>query len=397
MFLIFWYDLKTLINKRLITAIIALLFVGFFAGIFISSKFDGNTIQSDTIVVGVLDEDQSEYSKMILNFLDGSAYDSYINIVYKEEEQTLIELINDNKMDMYIVIPINFVQNIINIENTPVRVVINNTDISKSILIKSLLESYEKYIEAVQISCVTLYDIMADDNMTDIDIDAANTAISLELVATVLDKDSFFNRVKLYDMVNIPINNYYGYELIFLLIVYISMAYGIRIMKERQAGIILRITSTGMNTIWYIAGKLLFMQVVFIISFAIAFFIKFYNTKLFDYKGCLLCIFTALVCLAVFTTLSIMFNTMKSYLLASNMFIIFSVILGGGIIPVLYLPETMADIAKYMPNYRFITLMYEISDSALYSYIICCCLITITLAFICRYVYERKEGVPSDV
>ncbi len=53
-------------------------------------------------------------------------------------------------------------------------------------------------------------------------------------------------------------------------------------------------------------------------------------------------------------------NTFKSeggYIIFSNMLILLLTIVGGGIIPVMYLPEAIARVARFTPNYWFIKLL----------------------------------------
>ena len=53
-------------------------------------------------------------------------------------------------------------------------------------------------------------------------------------------------------------------------------------------------------------------------------------------------------------------NTFKSeggYIIFSNMLILLLTIVGGGIIPVMYLPEAIARVARFTPNYWFIKML----------------------------------------
>ena len=48
----------------------------------------------------------------------------------------------------------------IKIENTPLQILLNIEDKTKALLMKNLLEGYEKFVSAVEINCVTLYEVM---------------------------------------------------------------------------------------------------------------------------------------------------------------------------------------------------------------------------------------------
>lgn len=403
MFWIFKYDLKSLVSRKVITILILALLIVFLIGLFAYTKIqDSKPSVADKIIIGVVDMDKSQYSNMILSFFDdNNVFKNYVDIIHEDDESILDSLIDTNEIDLYIVIPKNFVQSVIDIENVPVKVVLSQADITKSILIQNLLEAYEGYIEAVQINCVVIYDIMKKDMLSEGSIDTANLEVSLELVATAIDKNSFFNRINIDEIKSIPIVKYYSYVLLYLLILYAAMAYGLRIMKEQQSGILSRFHTTGMNPAKYFIGKQLFILTVFSTVFFAIYTIKFASTHSFHFKSYIFCIIVSALFSAFFLAFSSLFTTMKSYLLASNLFIIFSVILGGGIIPLLYLPQSMIKIARFSPNYWFVMQIYSLDSkeelipftqmifgtgAVIFAFIIISCII-----------YIRKEEVLSDV
>ena len=51
------------------------------------------------------------------------------------------------------------------------------------------------------------------------------------------------------------------------------------------------------------------------------------------------------------------FKSLGSYIITANMLILLMTVAGGGIIPIMYLPEAMASVARFTPNYWFIRML----------------------------------------
>lgn len=348
------------------------------------------------IIIGVVDEDNSIYSKLILSFLeDNDVFADYAHIIYGEEDALIKDLKADH-LTLLIVIPENFASNMIRIKNMPVRVTINSSDTTKALLVQNLLSSYEEYIKAVQINCVTLYDIMEQDGLPQELIDSKNMEISYDLVSTVLGKNDFIERIVVDEIVNIPLSRYYGYELLFLIILYVSMACGIRIMKEQRAGILVRLKTTGVKTYWFLIEKLLLYSIIIWLLFAGIYAVR---TIVFLYQFSMEALLFCAMAGALFASFSIaftsFFSSMQSYLLAANMINIFVLVIGGGIIPILYLPQSMISIAKFTPNYWFIILLSAIengSPTKSLRFSLWALLFIVIFIAVGMFFYDRKEG-----
>jgi len=383
-------DIKSAFNKRAIMAFVFILLLGTGLGILFGSYFKDKGDNGDGMIrVGVVDLDQSEYSSLILDFFSESVdFSSYIEVVEEEDVDVLEHLMEESRLDLYIIIPARFVQNIINIVNTPIEVYINQTSTVKSVLVNNLLSSYEKYIKAVQVNCVALYDAMVSDGLDASVVDLANFEISLELVSVAVNKGDLFRNVAISDMVGIPLGEYYLYVMLYLVIAYIAMAYGLRLMKDYQSGLYARLVTTGTDMTWFFIGK----QLSILAAFALA------ALTMLTLKGVAACIMVLMLSMALFAVVSSMFATTGSYLLASNLGIMLSVILGGGIIPILFLPRSMARVARFMPNYWFVMVMHAVEAGGggmvvTYMAIMAGVALTLTctLSYVGKVAYSKKN------
>ena len=69
-------------------------------------------------------------------------------------------------------------------------------------------------------------------------------------------------------------------------------------------------------------------------------------------------IFSAIVVACVlFMIIARFMNSVSGYMVLGNMLILFMTIAGGGIIPIMYLPEGVLAIARFTPTYWFIKLI----------------------------------------
>ena len=59
----------------------------------------------------------------------------------------------------------------------------------------------------------------------------------------------------------------------------------------------------------------------------------------------------------VFAVFGSCFKSVASYVITANMLILLLTVAGGGIIPIMYLPEAMASVARLTPNYWFIRML----------------------------------------
>jgi hypothetical protein len=59
----------------------------------------------------------------------------------------------------------------------------------------------------------------------------------------------------------------------------------------------------------------------------------------------------------VFVVFGSCFKSLGSYIITANMLILLITVAGGGIIPIMYLPEAMASVARLTPNYWFIRML----------------------------------------
>jgi len=310
------------------------------------------------ISMGVADHDASEYSELLISyFKENTVFNSYIEIV-ADEEEALKKSFLEGELDMYLVIPEDFAANLIRINNVSMKAVINSSDTTKAVIYRNLLESYSGYITSVEAGCQTLYDIMTAEGYDTDKIDSENIAVSYDLIFTALGKDTFFEREYIERFEGISSVNYYIYSLIMLLVLYIGAFAGLSALRERLGSSQKRLATIGLSPVRIKLSKAAAYTLVCGTIMGLALFLVNTFSKVRFGTGTVLFVIAAIFagCL-LFSIFGSLFKSVGSYIITANMLILLLTVAGGGIIPIMYLPEAMAKVARFTPNYWFIRML----------------------------------------
>jgi len=352
---------------------------------------------SSMIQFGVVDKDSSVYSKLLLEYFNKSeSFHSYIHIVEGKSDE-IEKAFYNGKLDIYLEIPENFAENMIYLKHLPVKVFINATDTTKAIFLKNILESYEKYISAVEVNCVALYDTMVLSGMDSELINKKNIEISYDLIFTALGKENFFLFQENSDFPSTTILNYYIYAIISMAFVYSGLYVGFLMMKERKQGTLKRLHTIGIPI-----GRILFEKTIF--SSAVIFTIIYmtyliptlFKGDTINIKMGIVYLCAVLFCVSLAILLSGVFRKIQNYMIVGNFLGFIFCIIGGGIIPIMYMPTELVDLAKYTPNYWFIKVMLSVQKqiiNGLFLKIVLGLLISTFLFYILSWIAYCREEV----
>jgi ABC-2 type transport system permease protein len=253
------------------------------------------------------------------------------------------------------------------LENQPLKVYINANNTTEIIIVQNILESYEKYIMAVEKNVMTLYSKMEEDKLSQDIIEKANYEISLDLVMTALSRGNFFDFHEIKDSKSIGIFNYYCYVAISLLITYLTIFSGIKLMMERNSGILSRYLVSGNSMRLFLFSKvivqLIFVSLVTIINL---FLLHGYITEsvFASLQLYLLIISFYFWFIGLFFLISSVVKTRQNYLLMSNALALVMLIIGGGIIPIKYMPDNLVTLSRLTPVYWFMKGIIAIQNNA---------------------------------
>ncbi|WP_313129267.1 ABC transporter permease [Anaerocolumna sp.] len=345
-------DYKELVSNKKIIWMILLVLIIFIISTNYNAKKPQETNPVSKIQFALTNSDNSPYSKLLIEyFKESESFSSYINVVEGDREK-LLKQFQQAQFDVYLEIPENFANNLMVLEHQPVKVLINSKDPVKAVLIKNLLESYETYISAVEINCVGLYEVMSLTGMDQELIYKKNYEISLDLIFTALGKEAFFHYQEISDYPSTSVRDYYFYAFLVMAISYGALYVGYQMMKEKNLGTFSRLHTIGLSTYVIVLEKVLFSALLLILTAGTTYLIAYSVTgNTLPLKLISIIFLTVLFYISLAIFLSSIFRNVQNYMIAGNlMYFLFSII-GGGIIPIQYLPEVLKEMAKLTPNY----------------------------------------------
>ncbi len=346
-------------NKNRIMVILAVLIIFIISTYYNVSNQEGR--QADLIQFGVTDQDDSVYSRMLIEyFKESESFAAYIHIV-EGSSQELEQAFYNGKLDLYIQIPKGFTENMMYLDHLPVKVLISTADVTKGVLLRNLLDSYEKYIRAVEVNCVALFDLMEKAGMENKLILNKNIEISYDLIFTALNKEQFFQYEEITGFPGTTLLNYYSFALLSILLNFAGLYVGFQIMNEKKQGILKRLNTVGMPVGINLLEKILFSVCIIFCTVSLAYILPgLYLGNAVSLESELILLAASFFSISFAVFLSGIFYKIRSYLIAGNFLCFIFSILGGGIIPVMYLPESMMKLSAFTPNYWLIRVMLSV-------------------------------------
>ncbi|MDF2538212.1 MAG: hypothetical protein K0S76_1233 [Herbinix sp.] len=367
--------------------------------IIISTSYNKKNPEIDAVkplMLGVINKDNSSYSNLLLDYFHGSNTFSSLIQVTTGDDKVIRDAFKNGELDIYLEIPEDFAMNMIKLEHSPVKVYYQMDDTTKALLFQNVLKSYEKYISAVEVNAVGLYEIMEADGMGKELIEDANVTISMDMIFTALGKESFFRFKPVAKFPTTTVAEYYIISIIVMTLMYAGIYAGFRILREMKQGTFARLKTTKLPLFQFLTAKLLLMIMVYTIAIAVSIHIL---GKNIDTGLNLLYSFTLSCFSAVMATfLCALLQSTLRYSLAANLFVFYCIVMGGGIIPIQFLPEDIIRLSKITPIYymiKGIILLKQGQTTPVYS-IVAGLLITSVILFVVAAACFYRRSVVNE-
>lgn len=345
-------DILLLFHDRKVFVLVLSLLVVCTIGLIFGQGFS----DSETVTIGIVDNEKSSLSNMLTSyFTDNEDFNVFVNVFEGDEKQVRSEFMG-GKLDMYFVIPENFTEDMIHMRNTPVKAVVNSADKTKAVVYKNLLDAYSTYITSVEVNIEALTFLMREEGYDSSQRSSENVSISWELAFTALGKDDFFDRIDLERTSGVSLVDYYIYSVLVMLVLYGGMITGFSVLKERNSLVSVRLRTCSVSAFAQCFSKIfvntVFMSVIF--NLLCILMSSFGNIE-FSFKAGMTIVLGIFLSCLFFTILGVLIKSKGSFCFVANGLILLMTILGGGIIPVMYLPQSIVRVAQFMPNYWFIS------------------------------------------
>lgn len=314
------------------------------------------TAETGKIVLGVAKEDTSEYANLLMQYFnENEVFLKYVELI-EESEQTLKNAMTAGELDAYLVIPENFAQNMIVMENLPIQAVVSMKNPTKALVMRHVMEAYETYIEAVEVNCTALYRKMREEGFSSSELNAANMEISLELIFTALGKDDLFRRreveIKAEEVTEtVSLAEHYRWTVVYFVLLFFFLPAGMRVLELRRKGLMdrLRVMNTSRASVLFAVGLPYLVMAVAVLGF---FCSRYGITDRLPEAMLYL-----LPWLPVLLGLGLVCDTRENYLFVCSLGVILLAVLGGSLIPGEFLPDSFQKLAEVLPNHAFVSVM----------------------------------------
>jgi len=316
-------------------------------------KQEPETEKFGKISLGVAKEDTSEYANLLMTyFQENEDFLSYVELT-EAEETVLQKKLEEGKLDAYLVIPENFAQSMIQMENLPIRARVSMANPTKALILRHVMEAYKTYIEAVEVNCTALYRRMKEENFSSKELDAANFAISMDLIFTALGKDAFFKRLVVEQEIpeTLSLTEHYQYTLVYFVLLFSFIPAGLQVISLKKNGIPSRLRSMDIS-----AGSVLTAVGLPYLLFSVIFVWAVLALKGAPERALLALLFV-IPWLLFFLMAGLACKDEMPYLFLCSMLLVCLAVFGGSLIPESFLPDSFQKIAEWMPNRNFTYVM----------------------------------------
>lgn len=339
-------------NRRNIVFLIVLI-IAMISTIYYVREQEKKEATTGKIVLGVAMEDTSEYAELLLQYFnENEDFLSYIELI-EAKEQELETALAAGTLDAYLVIPEQFAESMIKMDNLPIRSKISMKNPTKALVLRHVMEAYESYIEAVEVNCTALYRCMKEKGFSSKERNAANVEISLELIFTALGKDDLFRKrlVETEENKTLSLVEHYQYTGVYFVMLFLFIPAGINILKLKRNRMLMRLKAVNVPV-----GSVLLAEGIpyMIISALLLLGVCCVKNSLDRMFPAFLLLIPWLV---VFLVLGLACKDDKQYLFICSMVLVCMAVLGGSLLPETVLPDSFQNIARWMPNRNFTYVM----------------------------------------
>lgn len=346
-----WKDLKESFLNKKIWMFFAIVSVIIIAGTYCAMK-EADKKTEAMISIGVVDQDTSRYSNMLVSyFKESKEIAKYAEIIVSTEDE--IQRLFENKQIVgYMIIPEHFVQNLISIKNTPIKVVLSTENTTITILLNNILKSYEKYISSVEVNCVGLYQIMQYEQRPQELTEKKNMDISMKLIFMALGRNELFEVHEMESADQVSLKQYYIQSVIVIILLLGSIFSGFSYLREKENKTLDRLKLAGIQEWKYIFYKVIVLcigcNLLLLLLYGIAGRLSGVWNGINGYivYGCFIS-----GCILVSMLLAYLCKSAKVYILVTGTAYFMLYIIGGGVMPMMYMPRVLYEIGQYSPVY----------------------------------------------
>lgn len=309
--------------------------------------------ENDPIEVGIVDLDQSNETKVIVNLIsETSELGNFMNIHHLSESEAE-EHIENNLISTYITFPNQFTSKLYNGESVSIPMTGNPNQPTESYIIKEIIDSATRHISAAQASILTINHYAKELNM---DHETRNDMLFAQFTDFLLytiGKDKIIDSKTLSNHATTSPIHYYGLASWFtIIIVWLLLLYNF-LYKEETIRMKQRMKLYGVTELQQLFARIFVTLCITCLlavgSFAVLTSFLTFDLFTADYVRIFLTLFIHsiifLTCLAIIDTI---IPSQKFRLLLQSLLTFILIIMSGAIVPTSYFPLSIQDILPYI-------------------------------------------------
>ncbi|WP_188453456.1 ABC transporter permease [Virgibacillus oceani] len=307
--------------------------------------------EEEPIQVGLVDLDQSEETKLVVKLIEESSQlGNYIHIK-KLSDKDAKKNIKD-KLSAYITFPKDFTDDLYKGESVALEITGNPNKSMESYLIKELLDSVARHIQAAQANILTINYFAKQLPM---DVKTRNDLVYEQFtnfVVYTIGKDKIIDEEAVANLATSSPVHYYGLASWFIVITIWLFVFYTFLTKENETRMKDRMRLYGVTVVQQVLAKIITTVGITLVFSTLAFFALQEIVEITLYTENYLRIATLMllysfVFLEIIAIFEILFIEQKLRLLIQSIFTGFVLLLSGAIIPTLYFPLYIQNLLPY--------------------------------------------------
>ncbi len=302
--------------------------------------------------VGVVVEDETIYTQMLVDDFESKKDLSRFFILREGQADDIEEAFNQGQLDGMIVIPEGFFAALLYFDEKPMEISIRNDDPIKATILYNGFLAYEQYIISVEKSIIAFYESFRPQVSKE-DYYAYNDALSIELIMMMLNRNDLYDYEEIVELPSASSLNYYFVAMMVMFVFLMALFLGTRWISERQADVFSRLRLTRVKAYEYVVSRFIgdWMVIGILVGGWFLLFALLSGTGGMTLKAFLFVMILALGAIGVSGLIALFLNELSDMVLISTMVVFFGSVLGGSIIPIHYLPDSLKAMGEWTPNF----------------------------------------------
>lgn len=373
----------------------------FFMAIGFSFLFDQG-IYIDGFDIVVINQDQHPLSKFLIQQIkEDENLENLLNIWILEDEAEGERRVRENEVVAAVILPNGFIHSLETGTNHSVKLITNLRHPLKGHLIRGIMDSYMKSVSGGQSAVNAVWDYYTSGGMTyEERKDKIEWVINDITLAAYFARSNVFEKITIKGVNSLSPLQFYSISIPMIFLMFSCLSGGKDMAEEERTKIVYRIRLTGIGGISYMLGKSMAVFMINLIKTLPLFILGAYLllggfTKVYGYVFILYMVL--LFCLSSLSLLgAVVLKSREKLDLIGNNLILIMALIGGGIIPYVYLPPSLQYFSRFTINYwgvqgvlgfldnrpsKGITSIFLFIAVGVFVFIVCC------------YLHHREEGL----